>query len=293
MKIGFVGLGSMGFPMASNLLKAGHTLAVYNRTVARAEELAKQGAAVAASPAEAARNADVLITMLSDDAAVKWAIFGESGDGACTRMKGGAIHISMSTISVACSVHLADWHAHLGHGYVAAPVFGRPMMAAAAELTILAAGPAAIVARCQPLFEVLGKTVHVVSDNAAAANLVKITGNFTLAAVLEALGEAFALVRKSGIDPAIFLKIISSVYRSPVYEGYGRLIAEQLYEPAGFKLKLGLKDVRLALRAADDTDVPMPLASLLHDRFLAGASRGLADKDWASLAALIASDAGL
>jgi 3-hydroxyisobutyrate dehydrogenase-like beta-hydroxyacid dehydrogenase len=294
VRIGFIGLGGMGIGMAQNLIRAGHSLTVYNRTSSKAREL-DWPITVADSPAQAARSAEVVITMLSDDDAVIESVLGSNKGGAViSALPPGAIHASMSTISVDLSARLAEAHREAGQKYLAAPVFGRPQAAAQAGLWIVAGGEAASIERCRPLFEAMGRGFTILSERPEAANAVKLTGNFMIAAVIETLGEALALVRKQGVAPAEFLKILNSaLFRSPVYEIYGKIIAEQSFEPAGFRLNLGLKDVRLALAAADKSGVPMPLASLLHDRFMAAAGRGRGDQDWSSIAAVIAEEAGL
>ena len=291
MKVGFLGLGNMGAPIARNLLAAGHTLAVYNRTPGRAKELVTQGAREVASPARAATGAEAIITMLADDEAVIATVL----DGGVLQALGrGAVHVSMSTISPALTRRLADAHGAVGQKYVAAPVFGRPDAAAARRLWVVAAGPADALAAARPLLEAMGQEMLVVGDDPAAANVVKIAGNFLLAAAIEAIGEAFALVRKHGIAPARFLEIVNGkVVRSPIYESYGALIAAERYEPAGFKLKHGLKDVRLALQAGDEVAVPLPLASLMRDHYLSAVARGWAEIDWAALARVSAVNAGL
>jgi len=291
MNIGFIGLGNMGRGMAENLLKAGHTLVVHNRTRSRAESLASRGARVAATPAEASR-VEVVITMLADDAAVEAVVLGTGG--VLASLPAGAVHISMSTISVALSSRLAEAHARAGSAYVAAPVFGRPEAAAAAKLFVVAAGPAAALAKCQPLFDAIGQRTYVLGDRAAAASAVKLAGNFLIAAMLESLGEAFALVRKHGIPPEQFLDLITtSVFNVPVYKIYGSLIVGDTYQPAGFQLPLGLKDVRLALAAAESVNVPLPLASLVRDHMITALARGYGDSDWSVIAKLAAENAGL
>jgi 3-hydroxyisobutyrate dehydrogenase-like beta-hydroxyacid dehydrogenase len=291
MNVGFIGLGSMGRGIAENLLKAGHTLVVFNRTRARAEPLAAQGARVADTPGECSRG-DVVFTMLADDAAVEAVTLGESGVIAV--LPAGALHISLSTISVALAERLAEAHARAGSVYVAAPVFGRPEAAAAAKLFVVAAGPAAALARCQPLFDVIGQRTYQVGEKAATANTVKLAGNFMLAAAVESLGEAFALVRKHGIAPAQFLDLItSSVFTAPFYKAYGSLISAETYRPAGFRLPLGLKDVRLALAAGESVNVPLPLASLVRDHMIAALARGYGDSDWSVIAKISAENAGL
>jgi len=291
MNVGFIGLGKMGRGIAENLLKAGHSLTVYNRTRARAESLAAQGARVAATPADASRG-DAVFTMLADDAALESVALSDSGIVAS--LPRGAVHISLATISVALSNRLAEAHARAGSEFVAAPVFGRPEAAAAAKMFVVAAGPAAVLARCQPLFDAIGQRTFVMGDQPASAIAVKLAGNFMLASVVETLGEAFALVRKYGIPPAQFLDLItSSIFPAPVYKAYGTLIAEQRFQPAGFQLPLGLKDVRLALAAAEAVGVPLPVASLVRDQMLTALARGFGESDWSVLGKLSAENAGL
>src|SRR5690349_17021129 len=292
MNVGFIGLGSMGLPLARHALQAGHTVAVYNRTRARVEALRPLKPTVADTPAAAAQRAEVLITMVADDAALEAVMLGESG--AITALPRGAVHVSMSTISPMLSRFLGERHRTAGQSYVAAPVFGRPEAAEAGKLWIVAAGPREAIARCRPLLDVLGQGVLLAGDEPARANVIKLAGNFLLAAAIEAMGEAFALARKYDVAPADLLEIVNGrLFRSPIYENYGKLIAEERYEPAGFKLRYGLKDVRLVLGAAEEVAAPMPLASLIRDRYLSGVARGWGDTDWAGLARIAAADAGL
>ena len=292
MKIGFIGLGSMGSPMARNLIKAGHSLTVYNRTRSRAEELQSLGGRIAATPGEAASDAEALITMLADDSAVEEVIL--QPDGALKSLPAGKVHISMSTISVDLSRRLAEAHREKRQHFIAAPVFGRPDAAAAAKLFIVAAGPIHQIERCRPLFESMGQKTFVAGEEAPAANLIKLTGNFLLATVIESLGEAFALIRKSGIDPNAFLEIITeSLFPAPVYRNYGSMIASDRFEPAGFKLLLGLKDNKLLLAAAEAAAVPLPMASLVRDRFIAALAQGLGEADWAAIARISYRNAGV
>ncbi len=287
MNIGFIGLGAMGRPMARNLIKAGHELTAYNRTRSRAEELAREGAKVSDSPAIAA---DIVISMLSDDHAVEEVVFG-SLIGSLPR---GSIHLSMSTISVALSKQMAEAHKEKGQHYVSAPVFGRPEAAQAAKLFIVAAGASDAVHRCQPLFDAVGQKTFVISDDAKAANVIKLSGNFLIASTLECFGEAFALARKHGIAPQQYLEVLTgTLFSAPYQKSYGALIAAGKYEPAGFRLPLGLKDVRLALAAADSAGVPMPVASVLHDQYLAALARGWENLDWSAIARLAAENSGL
>lgn len=291
MKVGFIGLGSMGSAMARNLLKAGHEVTVYNRTRVRAEEMAREGAKVAASPAETA-SGEVVITMLADDHALEDVLLG-SGN-LLAKLRAVQIHVSMSTISVELSRNLVEAHRRHGTGFVSAPVFGRPEAAEAAKLFIVAAGPKPAVAKCEPLFGAMGQKTFVLGEDPPTANVVKLSGNFLIVSTLECLGEAFALVRKYGIDPQRYLDMLTnSFFSAPFQKNYGGIIAQERYEPPGFSLRLGAKDVRLILAAADAANVPMPVASVLHDRFLTGISRGLGEKDWSAIAQLAAESAGL
>jgi 3-hydroxyisobutyrate dehydrogenase-like beta-hydroxyacid dehydrogenase len=282
MKVGFVGLGNMGSAMARNLVKAGHAVTVYNRTRARAEEFAN----IAGSLAEAAAG-DVVITMLADDHAVE-------EQKLVKAMRQGAIHVSMSTISPALSERLGQAHAQAGQSYVAAPVLGRPEAAAEAKLFILAAGSANALATCRPLFDVLGQRTFILGEDLSAANVVKLSCNFLLAAAIESLAEAFAWIRKSGIDPQIYLELLTTtLFTAPVYKTYGRLIAEEAYTPAGFRMPLGLKDIRLALAAAETSAVPLPMASLVHDNMVSALALGFQNLDWSALGRVAAMRAGL
>jgi 3-hydroxyisobutyrate dehydrogenase-like beta-hydroxyacid dehydrogenase len=292
MKIGFIGLGQMGLGIARNLMRAGHDVTVYNRTRSRAEELAREGARVADTPADAAHDAERMVTMLADDAAVEQVIFGESG--ALRAMPNGAVHISMSTISVALSARLNEAHVGAGQGYVAAPVFGRPEAAAAAKLLVVASGASAEIEKCRPLLEAVGQRLVIVGERATAANVVKITGNFLIASVMESLGEAFALLKKSDVDAGQFLELMTaSLFSAPIYQNYGKLILAEAFDPPGFTLKLGLKDVKLALEAADAVAAPLPLASLLRDHMLTGVARGYSEMDWTAVTRVIAENAGI
>ncbi len=291
MDVGFIGLGNMGLPMARNLLKAGHRVRVYNRTRSRAMPIEQDGGIVASSPAEAS-SGEAIITMLANDQAVEETVFGENG--ILKGLKQGATHISMSTITVALSERLSRAHAEAKQAYIAAPVFGRPEAAAAAKLFVVAAGNKNAVERAQPLFDAMGQRTFFLSENAPEANLVKLSGNFLIAAVIECLGETVALMRKYEVDPHRFLEIMTeTLFAAPVYRVYGALIGEQKYEPAGFKLELGLKDVRSVLAAAEAKAVPMPVGSVVRDHFLSAIARGGADLDWSALAKVTAEDAGL
>lgn len=290
MQVGFIGLGHMGSGMAANLLKAGYPVTVYNRTRAKAEMLATRGATIADSPAGAC-GGEVVFTMLADDAAVEGVVYGD--EGVLANLARGAIHVSSSTISVALSERLSVAHAAAGQRYVAAPVFGRPDVAATGQLHVVAAGAPDALQATAPLLDAVGQRTFTVSEKPEAANLVKLSGNFLIAAVIESLGEAMALVDKAGIDKRQYLDVLTStLFGAPVYKTYGGLIAEGRFEPAGFAAPLGLKDLRLTLAAADDLRVPLPIASLLRDRFLSLLAHGGEKLDWSAIGKLSARDAG-
>jgi 3-hydroxyisobutyrate dehydrogenase-like beta-hydroxyacid dehydrogenase len=292
MKVGFIGLGSMGAGMSRNLIKAGHDLVVYNRTRSHAEEMRNLGAKVADTASEAAAGVEVLITMLADDRAVQDVIF-EPG-AAIEALPEGAVHISMSTISVDLSRRLAESHADKHQKYIAAPVFGRPDAAAAGNLFIVSAGPSESIEKYRSLFAAMGQKTFMVGENAPAANLIKLSGNFLTTTVIESLAEGFALMRKAGVDPQKFLEVLTeSMFSAPVYKTYGSIIASEKFEPVGFKLPLGFKDNRLLLAAAEEASVPMPMASLMHDRFVAALAQGLDDADWSAIARVTYRNAGL
>lgn len=291
MQIGWIGLGQMGLPMAQNALKAGHRLTVYNRTRGKAEELGKLGAEVVSTAAEAAAG-DLVVTMLSDDAATEEVVFG-SGNVLAALRRGG-VHVSMSTISVALAKRLTEAHRAAGQVYVSSPVFGRPEAAAGKKLYVVPAGPPDALARLQPLFDAVGQATFTMGEEPAAANVVKLSGNFLIASVIESLGEAMTLVRKYGVDPKRYLEMItSSLFNAPVYKTYGNLIASDNYQPVGFKMALGLKDARLVQSAADAVAAPMPVANVVRDRMMSGVARGRHNDDWSSFARLIAEEAGL
>ncbi|PYX11658.1 MAG: 6-phosphogluconate dehydrogenase [Acidobacteria bacterium] len=292
MKVGFIGLGKMGSAMARNLIKAGHKLVLYNRTRSRAEELRPLGAEAAGTPGEAASGVEVLITMLADDRAVEDALLGPGQ--ALQLLPAGAVHIGMSTISVALSRRLAAAHRERQQHYIAAPVFGRPEAAAAGKLFIVAAGPVKQIERCQVLFDAMGQKTFVLDQEPSSANVTKLAGNFLISTTIESLAEAFSLVRKSGVDPSKFLAVLTgSLFSAPVVINYGGMIAANHFEPVGFKLPLGLKDNRLVLAAAEEAAVPMPMASLVHDRFVAAMAQGLGDSDWSAIARISFQNAGL
>ena len=289
MKIGFIGLGHMGTVMAANLVKAGHEVTVYNRSPGKSRALIELGAREATGLAAACAG-EAVITMLANDDAASDITMG--AEGIIAHLRKGAIHLSMSTISVALSKRLSQAHAQAGQRYVAAPVFGRPDMAAAAKLFIVAAGDPAAIEACKPLFDALGQKTTTIGMEPSAANLVKLTANFLQASVIEALGEAIALIGKAGIDRIAYVNLLTStIFTSPAYTIFGPLIAAGTFGPAAFAAPLGFKDIRLTLAEAETLRVPMPLASLLHDRFLRLFAQGGEKLDWSAIGGLATQDA--
>ncbi|WNL44841.1 NAD(P)-dependent oxidoreductase [Dyella sp. BiH032] len=290
MKVGFIGLGAMGSAMASNLIKAGHAVTVWNRSPEATEPLASLGAKVASTPERAAQG-EVLFSMLSNDKAVREVVL---DSGLLDEMDKGTAHVNHATVSVALARELAAAHEERGLDYLAAPVFGRPDVAAAGRLNIVVAGKPAVVERMRPLLEAMGSAIWPMGEEAERANVVKIAGNFMLGAAIESMAEASALARAHGVSAGDFLELMTStLFASPPYQGYAKLIAEQRFKPAGFALPLGYKDINLALSAADAARVPLPFASVLRDSLLETLALGDEDVDWSALAMVAARRAGL
>ncbi|MFI5176528.1 MAG: NAD(P)-dependent oxidoreductase [Terriglobia bacterium] len=290
--IGFIGLGNMGLRMAGNLVEAGYEVRLWNRTREKADPLIARGAQWVAEPAHVARSGSMVITMLSNDQIVEQ-VAGEGSELAARLGKDG-VHLSMSTISPATARRLSDHHKTFGASYVAAPVFGRPEAAAARKLWICVSGPKAAKERAQTVLGALGQGVFDFGEDPGAANVVKLSGNFLIAAAMEAMAEAFALTEKNGIDRAAVADLFGqTLFACPVYQNYGKAIAQERYSPAGFRLALGLKDVDLVLKTAAAAQMPMPLASLLHDRYITAMAKGRESMDWSALALGVSEDAGL
>ncbi len=290
MDIGFIGLGGMGRAMVANLLKAGHTVRVWNRSPGPAQEMAKLGAEAVDDPRQAFAG-EAVLSMLADDDALK-GVFegGKLLDGAPKDL----IHVNMATISVAYAKELAALHAEAGVGYVAAPVFGRTEVAEAGDLNILAAGPQALIERVTPLFDAVGKKVWRIAEEPFRANVVKLSGNYMIAASIQTIAEAVALGRSNGIEAGDLMEVLTgTLFGGRVHTGYGGLIAKETFEPAAFKLTLGAKDVRLALAAAEANHVPMPIASVLRDGFIDAIAHGDGALDWTALAKVTFRRAGL
>jgi 3-hydroxyisobutyrate dehydrogenase-like beta-hydroxyacid dehydrogenase len=289
-RIGFVGTGNMGLPMATNLIRAGFVVRVYNRTPGRALSLAGLGAEIAPDIKAVVEPGGILVTMISDDLALEEIALG----GAIDRMAPGGVHISMSTVSPAVARKVARQHEALGVYYVAAPVFGRPEAAAARKLWICVSGAEEARQKVAPVLEALGQKVFEFGEDPGAANVVKLAGNFLIGSALEAVSEALTLAEKNGIDRGRFVDLMGqTLFACPVYQNYGRALAEERYQPPGFRLALALKDINLVMGTAASSTVPMPLASLLHDRMLSGVAKGRGGMDWSVIGLEVMEGAGL
>lgn len=292
IEVGFIGLGSMGVPMAEALIDAGMSLTVFNRTAGKAEPLIAKGARLAANAGDTAKPGGIAVTMVADDAALESITLGENGVAA--RLGKGGVHLSMSTVSPALSRRLAEHHARQGGIYLAAPVFGRPERARARKLWIVISGPPAAKERVRPLLEAMGQQTFDMGAEPGAANVMKLVNNFLIMSAIEALSEALVMAEKGGLEGPVVAKVLTgSLFNCPLYQGYLETINKRAFEPAGFKLKLGLKDIELALQMAHDADTPVPVASLVRDRILSGVARGRGEMDWAAIAIGTREDAGL
>jgi 3-hydroxyisobutyrate dehydrogenase-like beta-hydroxyacid dehydrogenase len=292
MRIGFIGLGNMGAAIAANLLRAHHDVAVWNRSPDKGRPLVEAGATLAESPRAAAAGREVVFTMLADDMALETVLTGDQGLAA--GLNPGALHVSMSTISVAAADRIAAAHRASGQHFLCAPVFGRPQAAADGKLFVVAAGDSASLETASPLFTVIGQRVFYLGDKPSSASLVKLCGNFMILAAVEAMGEAMALAEKGGVAKQKLLEVLTgTLFDAPIYRVYGTILAEERFKPAGFAAPLGLKDMRLAAQSADTLRVPMPLLSLLRDHLLQTIAQQGEDVDWSAIARSIGKNAGL
>lgn len=294
MNIGFLGLGTMGAPMARNLLKAGFALRVWNRSRGPVDALASAGATPSTAPADAARGADVLIAMLADDDTSRAVLCEGADGGALGALPRGAIVVNMATVSLAFAREMAARCESLGLRYLAAPVLGRVTVAEAGKLNILVAGDTSVIDTVQPVFDVLGQRTWRFGDAPERANVVKLAANFMIASAIESMSEAAALAQGHGVAGADFLDMVTTtIFATPAYTGYGAAIAKEVFEPAGFKLALGAKDVRLALLAGEAANVPMPFGTVLRDNHLDSLAHDEGQLDWAALSRVALRRAGL
>ncbi len=290
MDVGFVGLGNMGRGMVQALLRAGHRVVAWNRSSERADELVAQGAVRAATPAEAAE-VGVVFTMLADDAATEAVLAGPTGILAGLPRDG--IHVASSTLSVRYSADLAERHRTRHQHYVAAPVFGRPDAAAQGALRLVIGGPSAAIERLRPVFAALGSQQFVVSERPEHAHAVKVAGNFLILSLVELLSEAFVLAEKAGVPRDSFFTVASAVFASPLVDRYGQALLARRFDPPGFRLVLGLKDIRLALELAESTLTPLPIADLVRQHALEAVATGKAELDYTALLEVVEAHAGV
>lgn len=292
MKIGFIGLGNMGAAIAANLVRAGHEVTVWNRSAGKAAALVGLGAILAPTPKAAAIGREAVLTMLADDFALDSVLSGPQGilDG----LRPGALHLSMSTISVATAERLSALHAERGQHLVCAPVFGRPEAAAAAKLFVVAGGRRTDVDGAKALFDAISQRVFYVGETPSAANLVKLCGNFMILAAIETMAEAMALAERGGVGRKQLLEVITgSLFDSPVYRNYGNALIEGRFKPAGFAAPLGLKDMRLVGQSAEALRIPMPVLNVLRDHLLQTIAAEGEDVDWSAIGSTVAKNAGL
>jgi 3-hydroxyisobutyrate dehydrogenase-like beta-hydroxyacid dehydrogenase len=300
MDIGVIGLGNMGAPIAANLIAAGFEVTVFNRSAAKAEPLIAQGATLAHDAAGAAQG-DIVITMLADDHALESVLFGgnsnskdDEQDGMLIHQGEHTIHISMSTVSVQLIKRIAEKSSDINRSFISAPVMGRPDVAERGELIVMPAGKHKIIEKCMPVFEVIGKGVHTVGDAPEQANVFKLSANFMISSMIETFAEAFALLRKNDVDHHLFHEIMAKeFFKSPIYEKYGKIIADGKFDTGAFTIKAQEKDTRLALSAAIESQVPMPFCIALETAFLSAIGRGKGELDPCALAELAAENAGL
>jgi 3-hydroxyisobutyrate dehydrogenase-like beta-hydroxyacid dehydrogenase len=292
MRVGFIGLGRMGVAMASRLIGGGHDVVVYNRTAAKAADLVKQGARLASSVAGACEGREVVITMVTDDSALKEVAV--SPGGIRESLAAGGIHLTMGTHSPTEIRRLAGTHAESKQVLVAAPVLGRPDLAAAGQVGIVAGGPADAIEKCNPLFQLMGRRTFNAGSKPEHASITKLANNFMLGCAIGAMAEGFSLVRKYGVVPQVFYEVMTeSLFAAPAYKVYGKIMVDEAYDKVGFTTLLGLKDFGLIMAAAEQGRVPLPSGNALRDRLLSAVAHGDGEKDWAVVAREQARASGL
>ena len=290
--VGFIGLGSMGLPMARRLLGAGYALRVYNRTPGKTVELLERGAREVKTPAETVEPGGIVITMLANDAALETVTLGEHGMAAT--LGAGGIHLSMSTVSPHLARRLAEAHQAHGSHYLAAPVLGRPTAAAAGKLFILLSGLAEAKRRVSPLLEAMGQGTHDLGEDPAQGHIAKLAANFMVLASVETYAETLTFAEKNGIGRMEMMKLLTgTILNAPLFHLYGELLAKEEYTSPGFKLALGLKDIELILETGVDSRTPLPAADLVHNRLLTAMAKGRGELDMTALALGVSEDAGL
>src|SRR5262245_41683708 len=291
MKLGFIGTGRMGGAMVGRLLAAGHDVGIYNRTPAKAKPLTDAGAKLAASIADAARYGDVVYSMLADDAALEDVVFRQ---GLLDALPKGGIHVCAGTHGIPVIRKIKEAHAGKRQVLVGPPMLGRPELVAAGPAGVFASGPADAMAKCKPLFDVLGRKTFAGGNDPEAATAMKIANNFVLGCAIEAMGEGFALTRKYGVDTAVFYDVMTDgLFNCSAYKVYGKIMVDESYSKVGQMAVLGLKDANLALEAGNIAAVPLPSGNVWRDRLVGAVAHGDGDKDWAVMALEQARASGL
>jgi 3-hydroxyisobutyrate dehydrogenase-like beta-hydroxyacid dehydrogenase len=292
MKIAFIGLGNMGAGIAANLVRAGHEVAVWNRSPEKARPLVDQGAIAAQSPGGAASGRDLVMTMLADDAALDAVLAGNQG--LLEGMGRGALHVSLSTISIAAAERCASRHDEHDQRFLSAPVFGRPEAAAAAKLFVVAAGARGAFETAKPALEAISQRIFYLGETPSSANLVKLCGNFAILAAIETMAEAMTLAQKGGVSKRQLHEILTgTLFDTPLYRNYGAALVEERFRPAGFAAPLGLKDMRLVGQAAEKLRVPMPVLSVMRDHLLQTIGAEGEDIDWSGIGRTIERNGGV
>ena len=289
-KIAFLGLGNLGTPIAESLVNSDFDVTVWNRTRSKTQRLVDLGARAVDNPADAITPGGIVFSVLADDAAVEDTF----SDELLKKLGSEGIHVSMSTISPACSRRLHQTHEVYEVSYVAAPIFARPEAVKAKVGNISISGDQNARELVKPILQTFVKGIYDFGDDPGAANVVKLAGNFMIAASLEMMGEAFTMAEKNGVSrQSIYEMLSQTLFAAPIFQNYGRIVANHAYEPVAFRLPLGLKDINLTLKTASDSNVPMPLADLIRNRFISAIAKGRSDLDWGALAKGASDDAGL
>lgn len=290
--IGFIGLGSMGRPMANNLLAAGFDLRIYNRTPGKAVDLIASGARAVATPVEAVVPGGIVVTMVANDAALEAVTLGV--EGIASGLGSGGVHLSMSTVSPQLARRLADVHREHGSHYVAAPVLGRPAAAAAGKLFILLSGSTEAKERVASLLAVMGQATRDLGDDPTQGHVAKLAANFMILSLVEVYAEVLAFAEKNGIGRQDMARLFGdTILNAPLFHLYGELLARENYAPPGFRLALGLKDIELILATGALSRTPTPVADLVHNRLLTAVAKGRGELDVTALALGVSEDAGL
>jgi len=284
MEIGFIGLGNLGIPIAENILQKNRRLFVYNRTASKAQPLVGKGATMCNSIKELSQKCDIVFSVVSDDAALNDITKGNNG--IAQNLKQHGIHISVSTILPATARELTQVHKQFNNHYVASPVMGRPEAARAGKLNFLVSGEQAIIETIKPFLQQAGGMgIWEFGNETPAANVAKLCTNFLIVSAIESMAEGINLAKKSGVDSTSWINMITqTIFASPVYINYSNILLKEMFQPAGFALKLGLKDVNLVMKQSSDARAEMPIGKLMQQRLNESVQNGLGDYDWTAIA---------